>query len=101
MIRYRTSALCIAALALPAAHAQLRTATPPAAADAEARVPQTQYDSALRGYQPFREQTLAPWREINDEVHKVGGHVGIFGGTPKSAPAPAPTSEGHPPEHKK
>jgi hypothetical protein len=95
MVRYCNSALCIAALALPAAHAQQRTTAPPAAADAEARVPQTQYNSAFTGYQPFHEQKLAPWRELNDEVHKAGGHIGIFGN------APTPPSAGHAPEHKK
>jgi hypothetical protein len=96
--RYLTFALAFAALAVPAAHAvhaQDRSAAPPQAANAEARVPPTHYDSAFTGYQPFREQKLAPWRELNDEAHKAGGHTGIFGG------ALAPASAPHPPEHKK
>lgn len=108
MYRYLTCALWFAALAMPAipAHAQQRPAglssasSAPSAAKADARVPETKYDSAFAGYQPFREQKLAPWREVNDEVHKAGGHIGIFGGAdvraaPTSAPAP------HSPEHKK
>jgi hypothetical protein len=99
MHRYLRFALGFAALAVPVAHAQERTAAPPTAANAEARVPQTKYDSAFTGYQPYREQKLAPWRELNDEVHKAGGHIGIFGATPTQKPAPA--SGQHPPEHKK
>ena len=96
MHRHLTIALCIVALALPAAHAAEPIATPPAA-DANARVPETQYRSAFTGYQPFREQKLAPWRELNDEVHKAGGHIGIFGGGAGTRAAPP----AQPPEHKK
>ena len=81
----------------PIAHAADPIAAPPSAADAGARVPATQYDSAFTGYQPYREQKLAPWRELNDEVHKAGGHIGLFGNAPGVRAAPAP----HPPEHKK
>ena len=107
MYRYLTVALAYPALALPAFHAnaQQRPPVPPSAsvaADVNARVPEAKYDSAFTGYQPFREQKLAPWRELNDDVHKAGGHIGIFrgssvgnaGGTRAAPPA-------HPPEHKK
>lgn len=94
MLRYLTvAALTLAALHT---HAQERPAVPvsPLPANADTRVPEIEYDSAFTGYQPFREQKLAPWRELNDEAHKAGGHIGIFGGT-RAAPAQ------HPPEHKK
>jgi hypothetical protein len=83
----------------PIAHAAepIPMAAPPSAADAAARVPATKYDSAFTGYQPYREQKLAPWRELNEDVHKAGGHIGIFGNTPGVRAAPAP----HLPEHKK
>jgi hypothetical protein len=54
---------------------------PPAATDANARTPETRYESAFTGYQRDREQKSAAWREVNDDVHKAGGHMGIFGGT--------------------
>jgi hypothetical protein len=61
------------------------------AADPAAPVPQVTYRSAFEGYVSYREQSLAPWREVNDAVGSVGGHVGIFRsgghGTP-SKPAP-------------
>ena len=94
--RHVIGALCIAALSLPAAQAAELTATP-AAANANARVPETQYRSAFTGYQPFREQKLAPWRELNDDVHKAGGHIGIMGGAAGTRAAPP----AHPPEHRK
>ena len=53
---------------------------PPSATDANARAPETRYESAFTGYQRYREQQPAPWREVNDEAHKAGGHIGIFGG---------------------
>jgi hypothetical protein len=60
------------ALALLAAFAPL--------AAAQQQGPPAQYESAFAGYVPYREEKLAPWREVNDEVGRVGGHVGMFGG---------------------
>ncbi len=97
MFHHLQNALWITALALSHAHAAEPRATPLTAADANARVPDTQYRSAFTGYQPFREQKLAPWRELNDDVHKAGGHIGIMGGAAGTRAAPP----AHPPEHKK
>lgn len=47
---------------------------------AGARVPGLQYESAFRSYVPYREQPLEAWREVNDEVGRVGGHLGMFRG---------------------
>jgi len=105
MYRYLTIApwpVVAMALALSAmhTHAQERPAvqpSPPAptsATSADARVPETKYDSAFTGYQLFREQKLAPWRELNDEAHKAGGHIGTFGDA-------RGTTTTYPPEHKK
>ena len=52
----------------------------PNPADPGAKVPAVNYESAFAGYTPYREEKLAPWREVNDEVGRVKGHVGIFGG---------------------
>lgn len=86
------SLLPAALLAMPAAGAAEREALS-AATDSKARVPETPYPPPFSGYQPFREQKLGPWRDLNQAVHQAGGHSGIFGG----ARAPTP----HPPEHKK
>ncbi len=78
------------------AHAQERK--PALVSDPAARVPDVRYQSAFDGYQPYREQKLAPWRELNDEVHKAGGHIGIVGGASGATGKPAAP---HPPGHKK
>ena len=55
-----------------------QSAKPPDdAGDSAAPVPAAKYD---KGYVPYREEKLAFWRELNDEVGAVKGHVGIFGG---------------------
>lgn len=46
--------------------------------DPQAAVAPPQYRSAFTGYQPFREEKPASWREVNDEVARAGGHIGIF-----------------------
>lgn len=43
------------------------------------------YRSALEGYFRYREPEPADWRQVNDEVAKAGGHVGIMR-TPKERP---------------
>lgn len=63
----------------PPALAQQRSITPHPG-DPAAKVPAVKYESAFTGYAPFREEKLAPWREVNDQVGTVRGHAGIFGG---------------------
>ncbi|MGQ0656270.1 MAG: hypothetical protein ACT4P4_29110 [Betaproteobacteria bacterium] len=46
------------------------------ATDPEAPVPPVQYRSALSDYKPFREPEVVNWREVNDEVKGLGGHMG-------------------------
>lgn len=44
------------------------------------------FRSALEGYRPYRaDEPLRPWREINDEVGRVGGHTGALAGTASAA----------------
>lgn len=74
------AALAIAACA-PLAAAQ-QPASPSGPADPAAPAPAFQYESAFSGYRGFREEPLAPWRDANDEVSRVGGHIGIMRGTP-------------------
>ncbi|KPK08738.1 MAG: hypothetical protein AMJ64_02735 [Betaproteobacteria bacterium SG8_39] len=45
-------------------------------ADPKAPVPETKYQSALEGYQPYEETRLRDWREANDEAGALGGHMG-------------------------
>ncbi len=60
-------------------------------ADPAAKAPAVKYESAFAGYAPYREQPLAPWRDVNDEVARVGGHVGMFGGAGHSGAKPGPS----------
>lgn len=52
----------------------------------EARVPAVTYRSAFEDYRPYREQEVAPWREVNDEVARIGGHLGILKEADKKQP---------------
>lgn len=72
----------LAALTPPAAAQQSR----PDPADPVAAVPLVRYESAFAGYAPYREQNIAPWRDVNDEVARAGGHAGIFRGPGAHAP---------------
>lgn len=64
------------------------------------------YRSAFEGYRAYVEAPLAGWREVNDEVAQVGGHIGILRAPqaeaksasqgPGQAPVRgAPTAPGH------
>lgn len=94
-MHHRLAALlhCAAALTPIQATAQQSTASVKPT-DATLAVPVIQYHSAFASYSRYREQKLSPWRELNDEVHRAGGHIGIFGGA-----AGKPVA--HPPGHKK
>jgi hypothetical protein len=96
--------LAVAALACATAAAAAQVpAQPPA--DRGAPPPPT-YQSAYEGYRPYVEEPLAPWREVNDTVERVGGHVGVLragepGSAPAAAPAAAPKGAGNDAQHRK
>ena len=46
--------------------------------DPKAKAPPVEYRSAFEGYRPAAEIELAPWRAVNDEARRAGGHAGIF-----------------------
>jgi len=72
-----TACVCAALWVLPAAAQQRHANTP---ADPQVKVAPPQYQSAYTGYRPLRDEKPAPWREVNDEVARAGGHLGIFSG---------------------
>lgn len=45
--------------------------------DPKAKAPPVEYRSAFEAYRPYAEPELAPWRGVNDEVRRAGGHAGI------------------------
>ena len=65
----------------------------PDPADPSARSSRPVYESAFSGYRPWAEPKLARWREVNDEVGRIGGHVGHVGQA-KPAPKPPAASAG-------
>jgi hypothetical protein len=87
-------------LAALAPHAIAQQPARPAPADPMATVPAMKYESAFSAYVPYREEKLAPWREVNDEVGRGGGHVGMFRGGESSGqgtrPAPSKPAPGQP-----
>jgi hypothetical protein len=100
--------LIATALALPAtvavAQAPAQSELDPTAAT---RPP---YRSAFDGYRPYVEEPVAPWREVNDTVGRVGGHVGVLRAedvrvppqpAAPAAPPPAAKEQSHDAHHRK
>lgn len=71
----RHAALALLALCLgpSLAAAPDRTAPAPGPDQAQAPVPGLAYRSALQAYRPWREQAPGNWRQLNDEVTRIGG----------------------------
>jgi len=61
-------------LGSPAALAQTGARHDPA--DPRLSVPAPASESAYVGYRSFREEPLADWRTVNDEMRSLGGHAG-------------------------
>ncbi len=61
-------------LGSPAALGQ--TAARPDPADPRLSVPAPTTESAFAGYRSFRDEPLADWRAVNDEMRTLGGHAG-------------------------
>ena len=61
-------------------------------ADPSAAVPTLRYESAFAGYRRHADEKPLSWREANEEVHRLGGHVGHvpLGAARKGTP-PQPT----------
>lgn len=64
--------------ALAAGNAGAQSAAPPDPADPAVRVPETAYRSAFEGYRAHDFSKQTPWRDANDAVGRIGGHVGIL-----------------------
>lgn len=89
-------------LCIGLAHAAPLFAAAPAPADPSAPAPDVTYRSTFEGYRRDREEPLKDWRAVNDEVARIGGHVGLFRGAghgSHGAPQPATPSDakGQPP----
>lgn len=67
--------LLIAATAAATAGAQQPQRPDPG--DPGSKVPVVEHRSAFEGYRRYVEPEVAGWREMNQEVGRVGGHLGI------------------------
>lgn len=80
-------------LGLPAALAQTPAARPDPA-DPRLSVPASTTESAFAGYRSFRDEPLADWRAVNDEMRALGGHAGhIRDAAEPTDRTPAPAGE--------
>jgi len=67
----------------------------------KAKVPVIEHRSAFEGYRRYTEPEVSGWREMNEEVGRVGGHVGIARGQrgdaakPGAKPSASPAQGGH------
>lgn len=87
-------AALLAALVLPwadpaAAQGPARRATPADPLDPAAAVPAASYRSPFSGHRRHAEQPVAPWREANDTVRRIGGWRTYAREGAASAAAPA------------
>jgi hypothetical protein len=65
------------ALLLGSAAALAQTpAARPDPADPRLSVPAPTTESAFAGYRGYRDEPLADWRAVNDEMRALGGHAG-------------------------
>ena len=55
----------------------------------EVPVPPVTYRSAFEDYRPYREEEVLSWRAVNEEVARVGGHIGVL----KAGQEPKPESQ--------
>ncbi len=92
-------ATCFVLAAILAGSAAAQTAARPDAADPKAAAPAQPYESAFKGYKPYIDSDIARWREVNEDVGRLNGHVGHV--PRQSGPAanpgakpPAPTGHG-------
>ena len=67
-------------------------------ADPSASAPRPEYRSAFAHYRAFRDERLANWKSLNEDVERSGGHLGIMRATPApippAPPKPAPAGRG-------
>ena len=92
---YRLIAAAAIACAPLAAAAQ--AAAKPDPAKAKAGTPAAAYESAFTGYRPYVDPELARWREVNEEMGRLNGHIGHVPGSvpPRGAAAPTPKPHMH------
>lgn len=88
---YKRTAIALAAAFAGSAAAQ--QAARPDPADPKATAPsRPAYESAFKGYRPHSDTEVGRWRESNEEMGRLKGHVGHVPGSVPPAASPAPKS---------
>ena len=100
---FRVVLCCAVLLATLPAAAQKNQPVQSGALNPAAPAPVVKYESSFAGYNRYRDEALADWRSLNEEVARAGGHVGILGGAGHAGhaakPGPTPPATGQlPPE---
>ena len=92
---HRTTLFALAACFAGSAAAQATVRPEPA--DPKAATSAQPYESAFKDYRPYVDPEIARWREVNDEVGRLKGHVGHVGHVPQqpASPAKPAASSGH------
>ena len=81
--------VCFMLAACVASSATAQTAARPDPADPKAAVPARPYEPVFKDYRPYLDPEVSRWRQSNEEMGRLGGHVGHVpkaqGATPKPA----------------
>jgi hypothetical protein len=92
--RFAVLSCALVAASLQTAAAQQPRQHP---ADPAAEVPPVRHSSAFAGYRALGDEKTASWREVNDDVARAGGHIGILRGQPAAQSTGHAGHAGHPP----
>lgn len=68
--------ICLMLTACVAGSAAAQTVVRPDPVDPKAAVPAHPYEPAFRDYRPYVDPDVAGWRKSNEEMGRLGGHVG-------------------------
>ena len=87
---------CFALTACVAVSAAAQTPARPDPADPKSAATVRPYESAFRDYRPYVDPDIARWRDVNDEVGRLNGHVGHVPQQPGTAikPGAKPPAQG-------
>lgn len=97
MNRLSATCLSIVVMATPVLACAQQKARPDPA-DPAAAAPAPAYDSAFKTYVPQGEIKPATWKDINDEMGRLGGHTGhTRDSADPAAPGPATAPANKPP----
>jgi hypothetical protein len=90
----RTIVITLLASACGIAAAQATARPDPA--DPKAAALARPHESAFKGYRPYVEPEVARWREANEEMGRLNGHIGhVPGSVPPRGAAAAPKPPAH------